>query len=127
MGIGWGNGGGQASAREVLAAMADPPSRTAVRTMLRILEDKGQLRHSKKGREFIYEPTRPRASAGKSALGRVLKVFFDGSLEQAVALHLSDPASELSDDELKRLAALIRQMRKKNPQRTVKSNILIHR
>ena len=107
--------------------MADPPSRTAVRTMLRILEDKGQLRHSKKGREFIYEPTRPRASAGKSALGRVLKVFFDGSLEQAVALHLSDPASELSDDELKRLAALIRQMRKKNPQRTVKSNILIHR
>lgn len=103
----------EASASGVLEAMADPPSRTAVRTMLRILEDKGQLRHRKEGREFIYQPIRPRVSAGKSALRRVLHTFFDGSLEEAVALHLSDPKSELSDGELKRLAALIRQMRKK--------------
>jgi len=104
---------GEASATEVLGGLPDPPSRTAVRTMLRILEEKGQLKHRKKGREFIYQPTRPRASAGRSALQRVLQTFFDGSLEKAVAVHLSDPKSGLTAEELKRLADVIRQARRK--------------
>ena len=104
---------GEASATHVVGRMPDPPSRTAVRTMLRILEEKGELEHRKQGREFIYRPTRPRASAGRSALKRVLHTFFDGSLEKAVAVHLSDPKSGLTAEELKRLADVVRQARKK--------------
>jgi len=104
---------GKASAIEVLHEMQDPPTRTAVRTMLRILEEKGHLKHGKKGREFIYQPIKPRSRAGRSALRRVLETFYNGSLEKAVAAHLSDPTSEPSADELKRLNALIRDARKK--------------
>ncbi|KKK88354.1 hypothetical protein LCGC14_2744020, partial [marine sediment metagenome] len=57
----------QATASDVLAGMPDPPSRASVRTFLRILEDKGHLKHGKRGREFVYQPTRPRSRAGKSA------------------------------------------------------------
>ena len=104
---------GEASATDVLNDMPDPPTRTAVRTMLRILEEKGHLVHKKKGREFVFQPTRARTRAGLSALQRVVRTFFEGSLEKAVAVHLSDPKSGLSEDELKRLADLIRQARKK--------------
>ena len=97
----------------MLAALPDAPSRTAVRTLLRILEEKGHVKHTKRGREFVYRPTQPRKRAGRSALRRVLATFFDGSLESAVATHLSDPKAELSDRERKRLAALIRQAKKK--------------
>jgi predicted transcriptional regulator len=104
---------GEASANEVLEGMLDPPSRTAVRTLLRILEEKGHLKHTKKSREFIYKPIRPRTRAGQSALHRVLNTFFDGSLEKAVAMHLADPKARLQPDELKRLAEVIRQARRK--------------
>jgi len=104
---------GQASASDVLADMADPPSRVSVRTFLRILEDKGHLRHHTRGREFVYLPTRPKEKAARFALDQVLNTFFDGSLEQAVAVHLAKPGANISDDELKRLAALIRQARGK--------------
>jgi BlaI family transcriptional regulator, penicillinase repressor len=104
---------GEASATDVLAAMRNPPTRTTVRTMLRILEAKGHLIHTKRSREFIYRPTQSRVRAGESAFRRVVQTFFDGSLEQAVAVHFSDPETNLSDDELKRLADLIRQARKK--------------
>ena len=104
---------GEASATDVLNDMPDPPTRPAVRTMLRILEEKGHLVHKKKSREFIYQPTRARTRAGLSALRRVVQTFFEGSLEKAMAVHLSDPKSDLSEDELKRLADLIRQARKK--------------
>jgi BlaI family transcriptional regulator, penicillinase repressor len=103
----------EASVSEVWQAMPDPPSRTAVRTLLRILEEKGHLRHKQRRREFVYQPVRPRGRVGRSALRRVLETFFDGSLEQAVAAHLSDPAAQLSADELERLAQLIRQAEKK--------------
>ena len=103
---------GEASATHVLADMHDPPSRTAVRTLLRILEEKGHLEHRKQGREYVYVPTRPRQSAGRSALRRVVTTFFDGSLEQALAAHLSDPTIEVTPGELKRLNALIRDARK---------------
>ena len=102
-----------ATASQVRSAMPDPPTRTAVRTMLRILEEKGHLKHGKKGREFLYQPTRPRRRAGQSALRRVLRTFFDDSLEKAVAAHLADRGAELSQEQLKRLGELIRQAREK--------------
>jgi len=104
---------GEASALDVLARLPDPPTKTAVRTLLKILEDKGHLAHRLDGQTFIYRPSRPRENAGKSALRRVLDVFFGGSLEQAVAVHLGDSATDLSEAELKRLASLIQKARKK--------------
>jgi predicted transcriptional regulator len=104
---------GEASAAEVVERIPDPPTRTAVRTMLRILEEKGHLRHRKQGREFIYQPTRARQRAGQSALRGVLATFFEGSLEKAVAAHLADPAAEPTPDELARLARLIREAKKR--------------
>jgi predicted transcriptional regulator len=101
----------KASVAEVLAGMADPPSYSAVRAMLRILEDKGHLTHRREGARYIYLPTRPRRRAGQSALRRVLRTFFDGSLERAVAAHLADASSDLSGKELERLAKLIRDAR----------------
>jgi BlaI family penicillinase repressor len=103
----------EASAAEVVERISDPPTRTAVRTMLRILEEKGHLKHRKQGREFIYQPTRLRRRAGQSALRGVLATFFEGSLEKAVAAHLADPATEPTPEELKRLARLIREAKKR--------------
>ena len=99
----------EASATDVLRELPKPPSRASVRTMLRILEQRGRLKHYKKGREFIYQPVSPRTRAGQSAMRRVLNTFFDGSLEQAVAAHLSDATADLSAEERNRLAELIRQ------------------
>ena len=104
---------GKASANDVLEDMPNPPSRTAVRTQMRILEEKGYLKHHKRGREYVYRPTKPRSSAGRSALRRVVDTFFNGSIEKAVAAHLSDPRCKLDADELKQLAAVIREARKK--------------
>src|SRR5581483_4721283 len=104
---------GEASAADVHAGLADPPSYTAVRTLLRILEDKGHLRHRQEGAKYVYRPSRPRGDAGLSALQRVLRTFFDGSLEKAVAAHLGDAAADLPPEELARLADLINQARKK--------------
>ena len=98
---------GKATATQVVGEMADPPSRTTIRTLLRILESKGHLRHTKSGREFVYSPTRPRQRVGVSALQRVLSTFFSGSLEKAVAAHLSDRRTNLTPEELKRLTELI--------------------
>ncbi len=104
---------GAATAAEVWQDLSDRPARTAVRTMLRILEGKGRLRHAKRGRAFVYRPTSPRRRAGQKALSGVLRTFFDGSLEDAVAAHLSDPRSGLSPEELQRLARLIEEARDK--------------
>jgi len=103
---------GEATAVEVFRSLPDPPSRTAVRTLLRILEEKGHLKHVQRGREFVYQPTQPRLRAGRSALKRVLSTFFDGSLERAVAAHLADSSANLPAGELKRLAEIIQQARK---------------
>lgn len=103
---------GEATATDVLGAMPKPPSRSAVRTFLRILEEKGKLRHKKRGREYVYRATRSRDRAGQAAVRQVLKTFFEGSLEKAVTIHLADPTAEISSDELKRLEGLIREARK---------------
>ena len=104
---------GQASAAEVVAELPDPPTKTAIRTLLRILEEKGHLKHRQEGLTYVYLPAHSRTQAAKSAFRGVLRTFFEGSLEKAVAAHLGDDAADLSADELARLADLIRQARKK--------------
>jgi predicted transcriptional regulator len=103
----------EATTNDVLAEIADPLSRVTVRTMLRILEEKGHLKHITRGREFVFRPVRPRRRAGQSAMRRLLDTFFDGSLTEAVAAHMVDAAAGLDEAELKRLAALIRKAPKK--------------
>ena len=103
---------GEATVTQILAGMPEPPMRGALRTMIRILERKGHLTHRAEGREFVYRPTRPRGQAGRSALGRVLDVFFGGSLENAVAAHLSD-RRKMSKDELERLSNIIEEAKKR--------------
>lgn len=102
---------GKATAAEVQTALPDPPSYSAVRAMLRILEDKGHVKHEQDGPRYVYVPTVGRDNAKRSALHHVLKTFFDGSTEQAISTLLDDSASKLSDAELDRLARLIDQAR----------------
>ena len=106
-------GKGRATAAEVMAELPDPPSYSAVRALLRILEEKGHLRHEEQGPAVCLPAHgRARAKARKSALKQLVQTFFDGSTEQAVAALLDLSASKLSDEELDRLARLIDQARK---------------
>jgi predicted transcriptional regulator len=101
---------GQASAAEVVAALPDPPSYSAVRALLRILEQKGHVRHQADGPRYIFLPTVSRDRARRSALRNLVRTFFDGSPAQAAAA-LIDQA-ELSDADMARLAELIENARK---------------
>ena len=103
---------GRATAAEVQAALPEPPSYSAVRAMLRILEEKGHVRHEQDGPRYVYVPTIARDNARHSALRHVLTTFFDGSAEQAISALLGDKSAKLSDAELDRLARLIDQARK---------------
>ena len=109
---GGGNGGG-ASANDVLADLPNPPNRTTIRTILRILEQKGHLTHTLAGREFIYRPVASHAQVGSSALHSVLRAFFGNSLPNALAVYFADPKTRLSPADHKRLAALIRQAKER--------------
>src|SRR5262245_61859893 len=102
---------GRATAAEVPDQLADPPSDSAVRALLRVLEDKGHLRHEEDGPRYVFVPTVPRERARQSALRQVLHTFFDGSTEQAVAA-LLDMRAKLSDAEFDRLSRLIADARK---------------
>ena len=104
--------GGEATATQVLQHLPEAPTRTSVRTFLRILEAKGFLKHTKRSREFVYQPTYNREDVGQSAFERVLATFYGGSLEKAVAAHLAESGSQMTPEELRRLSALIRQARK---------------
>ena len=101
---------GKGTAGEVLEALPDPPSYSAVRSLLRLMEEKGHLRHKTDGAKYVYLPTLPREKARRSALKRMVQTFFDGSTELAVAALLSK--AKLKQDELDRLSALIEQARK---------------
>jgi predicted transcriptional regulator len=103
---------GQATAAEVMDGLPNPPTYSAVRAMLRILEEKDHLRHEEQGPRYVYLPTLPREKARSSALKQVVQTFFQGSTEQAVAALLGMSADRLSDEELDRLAQLIDQARK---------------
>lgn len=107
---------GRATAAEVLSALPDPPSYSAVRAMLRILEDKGHVRHEQDGPRYVYTPTVARENAKNSALRHVLHTFFDGSASQALSALLDDQSSTLSEAELDRLAGLIERARKTGAQ-----------
>ena len=103
---------GRATAAEVQSALPDPPSYSAVRAMLRILEDKGHVRHEQDGPRYVYVPTVARDNAKRSALRHMLQTFFDGSAEQAISALLDDSSTRLSDRELDRLARIIDQARR---------------
>lgn len=103
---------GQATAAEVLAEMPDPPSYSAVRALLRVLEEKGHLKHEQQGPRYVFLPTVARERARRSALKRVVHTFFDGSTEAAVAALLDLSHTRLSAAELDRLARRIEDARK---------------
>lgn len=103
---------GQASVAQVLAALPDSPSYSTVRTMLRLLEKKGHLRHTTQGRKFVYGPVVGPRTARRSALRNVLATFFSGSVEKAVASLLEIERGKLSAEDFDRLAELVEQARK---------------
>jgi predicted transcriptional regulator len=101
---------GSATAAEVLEALPDAPSYSAVRALLRILEEKGHAQHEMRGTRYLYIPSVPRESARNSALTRIVQTFFEGSAAQAAAA-LVDSGS-LSDEDLTRLSAAIERAKK---------------
>ncbi len=100
-----------ATAAEVRERIPDPPSYSAVRAMLRILEEKGHLRHEQQGPRYVFMPTVPREEARDSALKRLIRTFFDGSAEGAMAALLDLDDEQLDEDALKRLADRINDAR----------------
>ena len=105
----------EASMADIVAELPQPPTHTAVRAFLSILERKGHVRRRKDGKRFIYRPSRSRRRAARDALNRVLDVFFNDSLGDAVAAHLADPSSRIPREELDRIAKIINQARKGEP------------
>jgi predicted transcriptional regulator len=103
---------GRATAHEVLEDLADPPSYSAVRALLRLLEERGHVKHAQEGQHYVYSPAVARGDARKSALAHVVRTFFAGSVEQAVATLVESSRSKLSRDELDRLADLIDRAKK---------------
>lgn len=99
---------GRATAEEVMREMPGEPSYSTVRTQLRVLEEKGHVRHDEQGRRFIYMPAVARSAARRSALRHVMDTFFDGSVEKVVAALLGGDASKLSADELDRIAEMVK-------------------
>ncbi len=98
---------GEASVADVLRQLPNPPARGALGRLIRILEDKGHLKHITVGNRYVYLPVRSRREAGQSAIRRLLRTFFDGSAEQALAALLESSASTPTQDELDRMAKLI--------------------
>jgi BlaI family transcriptional regulator, penicillinase repressor len=103
---------GEATVNQVVDAIADAPTPMAVRRMMHILEEKGQLRRRKNGREVVYLPRESKNKAGRSALQKVLETFFGGSLEEALAAHLHSRRDGVTEEERRRLIALIEQAKK---------------
>jgi predicted transcriptional regulator len=103
---------GRATSHEVLADLADPPSYSAVRALLRLLEERGHVKHTEDGQRYVYSPAVARGDARRSALAHVVKTFFAGSVEQAVVSLVESPRSKLSREELDRLSDLIDRARK---------------
>ena len=106
----------RATAAEVMEELPGEPSYSTVRTQLRVLEDKGHVRHVEEGLRYVYEPAVPRQAARRSALRHLVDTFFDGSAEEVVAALLGGEAARLSDEDLKRIAALVTKARKEGGQ-----------
>jgi predicted transcriptional regulator len=103
---------GSATAADVLESIPEPPSYSAVRALLRILEEKGHIKHEQRAGKYVFMPTMPREKAKLSAVRHLVQTFFDGSHEDAVAALLDSSASKLSEPELDRLQGLIDKARK---------------
>jgi predicted transcriptional regulator len=104
---------GQATAAEVMEALPDPPSYSAVRATLRILEEKGQVRHDEEGPRYVFRPAVARDRAKRTAVRHLVSTFFGGSAEAAMATLLDESASKLSDSDNERFMTLIDQARNK--------------
>jgi predicted transcriptional regulator len=98
---------GKLTAAEVHEKLPEPPSYSAVRAMLRILEEKGHIRHEEVGLRYVFFPVVARERARTSAVRHLIQTFFSGSTEQAVAALIDESAGEISDEELNRIAGLI--------------------
>ena len=103
---------GSATATEVVQALPDNLSNSTVRTLLRILVEKGHLKQKLDGQRYVYRPKRSRPKAAQGALRRVVQTFFDGSVEQTVEGLLQSPDVELSEDQLNRIQQMIEKARK---------------
>jgi predicted transcriptional regulator len=103
---------GRATAHEVLADLADAPSYSAVRALLRLLEERGHVKHAEDGPRYVYAPAVARGDARKSALAHVVKTFFAGSVGEAIATLVESSRSKLSREELDRLSDLIDRAKK---------------
>ncbi|MBI4472947.1 MAG: BlaI/MecI/CopY family transcriptional regulator [Acidobacteria bacterium] len=103
---------GRATANEVMAELPDEPSYSTVRAQLRVLEEKGHVRHEEVGLRYVYTPTVPRHAVRQSALKHLVDTFFDGSTEKVVAALLGPEGSKVSDEELDRIAEIIHKAKK---------------
>lgn len=98
---------GRATAAEVMQDLPGRPTSSTVRTQLRVLEEKGHVRHEEEGLRFVYMPALSRHAAAKSALRHLVETFFDGSAEKVVAAVLGGEGARVSEDELQRIAELV--------------------
>jgi BlaI family penicillinase repressor len=105
---------GRATANEVMEDLSGNPSYSTVRTQLRVMEEKGHVRHEEEGLRYVYSPAVPRHAARKSALRHLVETFFDGSAEKTVAALLGAEGARMSDEELDRIAELIDKARKES-------------
>jgi predicted transcriptional regulator len=105
---------GRATAAEVMDALTGDPNYSTVRTQLRVLEDKGQVRHEEEGLRYVYSPAVPRRTARKSALRHLVDTFFDGSAEQVVGALLGGEGARVTDEELARIADLVAKAKKES-------------
>ncbi|HEX7797198.1 MAG TPA: BlaI/MecI/CopY family transcriptional regulator [Vicinamibacterales bacterium] len=105
---------GRATAAEVMDELTGNPNYSTVRTQLRVLEDKGQVRHEEEGLRYVYSPAVPRRTARKSALRHLVDTFFDGSAEQVVGALLGGEGARVTDEELARIADLVTKAKKES-------------
>ncbi len=102
----------RATAHEVLDELSEPPSYSAVRTLLRLLEERGHIRHEQDGPRYVYMPMVARREAQRSAVAHLVHTFFDGSIEGAVAALVESSKPKLSGEELDRIASLVAKAKK---------------
>ena len=113
---------GRATAADILDALHDPPGNSTVRTQLRVLEQKGHVRHEEEGLRYLYMPTVPRHSARRSALKHLVETFFEGSTSKAVAALLGGEGPRVTDDDLARIEDLVKNARIEELGRTARGD-----
>ena len=103
---------GRATAAEILAALPDPPSYSAIRALIKVLEDKGHVKHQEDGPRYVFTPSVPRSKARRNAVKHLLQTFFDDSAGEAVASLLGSSAGKLKPEDLDKIEDLIARARK---------------